>query len=80
MDTLQAAQAARAAGHGLGANGDRPALRRAIPWIVLASALLLSITGWIGLERGRLAQARGQFQRRAEIVAAALAARTALYE
>ena len=58
----------------------REALRYAIPWIVLAAGLALTTASWFALERNRLDQARGQFERRTETAVAALRARMLSYE
>jgi diguanylate cyclase (GGDEF)-like protein len=56
------------------------AMRSAIPWLVLAVALALLLTGWFALERNRAAGARDQFERRTETAVAAVRARMLSYE
>jgi diguanylate cyclase (GGDEF)-like protein len=55
-------------------------LRSAIPWLVLAAALALTVAGWFTLERNRLVEARAQFERRTETAVAAMRARMLSYE
>jgi diguanylate cyclase len=56
------------------------ALRSAIPWLVLAIALSLAIGSWIALEKNRVDEARGQFERRTETAVASVRARMLSYE
>ena len=58
---------------------DGKALRAAIPWAVLAAALLATATGWLALERGRAAHARNEFKRRGDAIASALGTRLDSY-
>ena len=58
---------------------DGKVLRAAIPWAVLAAALVLTAAGWLAHERARAAHARNEFKRRGDAVAGALAARMEIY-
>jgi diguanylate cyclase (GGDEF)-like protein len=58
---------------------DGKLLRAAIPWAVLAAALVLTASGWLAHERARASHARGEFKRRGDAVAGALAARMESY-
>ncbi len=60
--------------------GAGDALRSPIPWVALSAALALTAAGWIGLERNRHEDARGQFERRTETAEAAIRSRMLSYE
>jgi diguanylate cyclase (GGDEF)-like protein len=55
-------------------------LRSAIPWLVLAAGIALTLASWFALERDRVAEARGQFERRTETAVASVRARMLSYE
>ena len=44
--------------------GAAEALHSPIPWVAFTAAVALAFTGWIGLERSRVDEARAQFERR----------------
>ena len=56
------------------------ALRSAIPWLVLAAGIALTLASWFALERNHVAEARGQFERRTETAVASVRARMLSYE
>src|SRR5215467_9974901 len=58
---------------------DAKLLRSAIPWLVLAAALLATAAGWLAYERGRATHARNEFRRRGDAVAGALSSRLEAY-
>jgi len=60
--------------------GAAEALRSPIPWVAFSAALALAFTGWIGLERSRVDEARVQFERRTETAEGAIRTRLAAYE
>lgn len=60
--------------------GAADALRSPIPWIAFTAAIALAFTGWIGLERSRVDDARAQFERRTETAEGAVRTRLAAYE
>ena len=60
--------------------GAAEALRSPIPWVAFCAAVALALTGWIGLERSRVDEARAQFERRTETAEGAVRTRLAAYE
>jgi len=60
--------------------GAAEALRSPIPWVAFSAAMALAFTGWIGLERSRVDEARAQFERRTETAEGAVRTRLAAYE
>ena len=60
--------------------GPGEALRSPFPWIALTAALALTAAAWVGLERSRHEEARGQFERRTETAVASIRARLLAYE
>ncbi len=60
--------------------GTREALRSPFPWIALSVALVLTLAGWLALERADHAEARQTFERRTETAVAAMRTRMMAYE
>lgn len=60
--------------------GAAEALHSPIPWVAFSAAVALAFTGWIGLERNRVDEARAQFERRTETAEGAVRTRLAAYE
>jgi len=60
--------------------GAAESLHSPIPWMAFIAAVALAITGWIGLDRSRVDEARAQFERRTETAEGAMRTRLAAYE
>jgi len=60
--------------------GAAEALNSPIPWVAFSAAVALAFTGWFGLERNRVDEARAQFERRTETAEGAVRTRLAAYE